>query len=277
MVALGAVVCLETGSRSWGDEHPTAAPAVVPAADPAAPRDPWRRINRRAFGFNRVLDKVIIGPIAHAYVRVTPGPVRRSVGRVLDNLREPSTVLNDVIQVKPTRAATATARFVTNTTIGVLGVFDVASRIGLEKHRSDFGQTLGRYGVKPGPYVYLPIVGPQNVRDGIGGLVNTLIDPVSLSVSDAAQATRLAATGLDYRAEADGTLKALEQDSLDPYAATQSAYSQYRAAKVREVTGEVEALPDFDDPSEPAAPQASSPAPPALPTLAAQADAPPLY
>lgn len=286
-LTLGSVACVGAASYGWSDDQATAAAAADPALMPvlagappappmaapasAAPRDPWRRFNRRAFGVNRVLDKVILGPIAHAYMKVTPAPVRRGVGRVLDNLREPSTVLNDLAQVKPTRAIKATARFAANTTVGVLGMFDVASKIGLDRHRSDFGQTLGRYGAKPGPYIYLPVVGPLNMRDGIGGLVNTLTDPVSLSTGGAAATARLAASGLDYRASGDETLKTLNQDSIDPYAATQSAYSQYRAAKVREVTGEVETLPDFDDPSAPAAPQA------ALPVLGAQTDILTLY
>ncbi|MDO8380374.1 VacJ family lipoprotein [Phenylobacterium sp.] len=257
-----------------------APPNLVPspaaeASQVAAPKDPWRRFNRGSYAFNGVLDRALIGPVARAYRRVTPGPVRRGLGRMVDNLREPSTVVNEVLQGHPGRAVRASARFVTNSTVGVLGMFDVAGKAGLERRRADFGQTLGRYGVGPGPYLYLPVIGPLNVRDGLGQVVDALTDPVSLATGGLDSdfgAGRLGVTALDTRAGAEATLTAIAEQATDPYATIRSAYGQSREAVVREATGAAETLPDFDD----------SPAAPDPPTaagiaLAANAVSEPIY
>jgi phospholipid-binding lipoprotein MlaA len=231
----------------------TVSPAVV---QPAEPYDPWRRVNRPIFGFSMQVDRGIIAPIAHGYRRVVPAPIRNRVRSALDNLGEPGTALNDLAQGHPSRAGVATARFAINSTIGLLGMFDVAARMNLPYHESDFGQTLGRYGAQPGPYLYVPVVGPSNIRDGLGRIVDAFTDPVSLftgGVTTTLGATRFAATTVDARVGADSAFRALD-DATDPYATTLSAYSQRRAAVVQAATGEVQALPDF----EPAPPTVAS-------------------
>lgn len=253
--------------------------APAPAAEApsgVAAKDPWRGFNRGSYAFNSVLDRALIGPVARAYRRVTPGPVRRGLGRMVDNLREPSTVVNEVLQGHPGRAVRASARFVTNSTVGVLGMFDVAGKAGLERRRADFGQTLGRYGVSPGPYLYLPVIGPLNVRDGLGQVVDALTDPVSLATGGLGSdfgAGRVGVTALDTRAGAEATLTAIAEQATDPYATIRSAYSQSREAVVREATGAAETLPDFDAP--PAA--ASDPPVAAGIALAANVVSEPIY
>lgn len=254
LVGCGLVAATPGVSRSGDPESLTLAGA------PAGREDPLRRFNRRSFAFNTVLDRVLIGPAARGYRRVVPAPVRRGLGNVVGNLREPATVVNALLQGRPKVATRATARFVGNSTVGLLGVFDVAGRSGLERQPADFGQTLGRYGVKPGPYIYLPVIGPTTARDGAGSIVTLLGDPVSQATGGPRTDFALGRTvvrGLEARSEGDATLKAVMEDSTDPYATIRSAYLQSRAAAVREAAGEEEALPEFDAP----APEADTAAP----------------
>jgi phospholipid-binding lipoprotein MlaA len=238
--------------------------AAAPAADPATPapapaaastaNDPWQPVNRQLFAVGMGVDRAVVRPIAHGYVRATPQAVRSRVSSVVYNLGEPSTALEDILQGRPRRAGRATLRFAVNSTFGVLGLFDVAGRWGVAPHEADFGQTLGRYGAGPGPDLYVPVVGPLNLRDGVGRVVDVVTDPVGFvtgPITSTAGATRTGATALDQRVAGDAAFNALE-DSLDPYVTTRSAYSQYRAAIVAKATGEAQALPDFDtDPAQP--------------------------
>jgi phospholipid-binding lipoprotein MlaA len=227
------------------------APDVGISNTAGTPADPWVSFNRRAFVFNAFLDRVLIGPVARVYKRVTPAPVRRGVGNIVNNLREPSTAINSLAQGRPNLTVRAVARFVTNSTVGVLGIFDVAGRAGLEPEQADFGQTMGRYGVSNGPYLYLPVVGPTTLRDGLGGVINTLIDPVSLATGGPATdfATgRVVVQGVEARANADDALRLISEDATDPYVSTRSAYLQHRNSVVRASTGTIEALPDFGEP-----------------------------
>ena len=193
---------------------------------------------------------------------------------MINNLREPVTAVNGVLQVRPKIVAKAAGRFVVNSTIGVLGLFDVAGRGGLQRQPADFGQTLGRYGVGTGPYLYLPLVGPTTLRDGAGGVVNTLTDPVSLATGGPSTDFALGRTvlrGVDARVAADGTLTAVEEESTDPYATIRASYLQYREAMVREARGEEEVLPDFGEPEPPIEPPSATPAqPPAEPPAPTQ-------
>ncbi|MDP1631643.1 MAG: VacJ family lipoprotein [Caulobacter sp.] len=261
-LTVGVIVAVLAVLPAWSH-----APAAGDMTAVSAPADPWAGFNRRAFKFNAFLDRAVIGPVARVYKRVTPAPVRKGVGNIVSNLREPSTAINGLVQGRPKLTIRAVARFVANSTVGVLGIFDVAGRAGLEREHADFGQTLGRYGVSNGPYLYLPVVGPTTLRDGLGGVVNTLIDPISLATGGPATdfaAGRVVVRGVDARADADEALRTINEDSTDPYATTRSAYLQHRAAVVRESTGEIEALPDFDEPvNVPPSPDEFSPIPPA--------------
>ena len=213
----------------------------------AAVNDPFQRLNRASFGLGMALDRAVLGPIAHAYIAVAPASARARVDAVITNLGEPRTVLNDLAQGHARRAGTATSRFVINSSAGVLGLFDVADRMGLPYHRSDFGQTLGRYGAEPGPYLYLPVLGPMTVRDAAGRLVDIVTDPVTRvggGHRTTFGATRRYVNLLNTRTKFDHSLRALD-DATDPYASLRSTYLQHRSAVVREATGQVEVLPDF--------------------------------
>ena len=223
--------------------------AMAQTADADPPYDPWMGVNRKIFAFSMGLDHLILAPIAHTYMAVIPSPVRGRVSAVVDNLSEPGVFLNDVAQGHPRRAGRTTARFALNSTVGILGIFDVAAKLNLPSHDADFGQTLGRYGAVPGPYLYVPLAGPSNIRDGLGRVVDLMVDPVALLTGGFKTTfgqARIGTEVVDTRARADGAFQALN-DATDPYVTARSAYSQNRAAVVRAATGQVETLPDFDD------------------------------
>jgi phospholipid-binding lipoprotein MlaA len=214
----------------------------------AAPADPWEGFNRRAFKFNRGLDRYVIGPIGRGYMKITPKAVRNRVASVVTNLGEPGTAINDLAQGRPRAAGVTTSRFLINSTVGGLGLFDVGAKVGLEGHEADFGQTLGRYGAKSGRYVVLPLLGPTTLRDGAGRFVDTMTDPVALATAGGSKSfgmIRGGVTAVDARANSDGFFRALD-DAADPYAMMRSAYLQNRADMVRQAKGGVQVLPDFD-------------------------------
>ena len=227
-------------------------------------RDPFQKFNRASYGFSMGVDRLVTRPIAHAYMTAAPTAVRDSVSAAVSNLGEPRTLLNDIAQGRPRRAGVTAARFFINTMAGMLGLFDVASDIGLPYHRGDFGQTLGRYGVRPGAFIYVPVLGPVTVREGAGKVVDIVTDPVTLvggNFRTTFGASRLGVTVVSARAGLDPQVRALAQVT-DPYATVRSAYLQRRAALVLEATGEVQALPEFDDaPSTVLDPRSSMPEP----------------
>lgn len=222
-------------------------PAVETATVETPAKDPLQRLNRASFGLGMALDHAVVGPIAHAYVAVTPAYARARVDAVITNLGEPRTVLNDLAQGHARRAEAATSRFLINSSAGLLGLFDVAGKMGIAHHRSDFGQTLGRYGARPGPYLYVPLLGPLTVRDAVGRLVDAAADPITQIGGGGGTtfgAVRSNTSRLNTRVKLDAGLRALD-DATDPYASLRAAYLQRRDAIVREATGEAEALPDF--------------------------------
>lgn len=215
--------------------------------DPPA-NDPWENFNRGTFKFNRGFDRFLIGPLGRGYMKVTPRVVRVRVSSFVANLAEPRTAINDLAQGRPRAAGVTASRFLINTTAGGLGLFDIGGKLGLESHEGDFGQTLGRYGAGPGRYLVLPLMGPTTLRDGVGHIVDMMIDPVSMATAGGPKmfgSIRSTATVLDGRANADGFLRALD-DAADPYVMMRSAYLQSRADLVRQAKGGVQVLPDFD-------------------------------
>ncbi|NOW47530.1 phospholipid-binding lipoprotein MlaA [Novosphingobium sp. SG751A] len=221
---------------------------AAPASEPMLLRDPWHKPNRDIFAFDVFFERKMLAPLAHGYRAVTPQIFRAGVNNAILNLDEPSTAINQVVQLKIGRALKTTVRFAINSTIGIGGLIDVASAGGLRRRPADFGQTLGRYGAKPGPYVMLPFLGPSNVRDGFGRLVDTFTDPVGFVIggifTSPGGAARFAMAGINWREKNDGTMSAIYGAS-DPYAFTRAAYSQQRAAVVQDATGKAAALPDF--------------------------------
>lgn len=250
-----------SSSAALSAEPTTSAPD---AASAGAISDPWEGFNRRMFSVHKGLDRAVVGPVARGYKAVTPRPVRKGVGNFVDNLGEPVTFVNDVLQLKPKRAGKTVGRFVINTTVGVLGVFDVAGNAGLPRESEDFGQTLGRYGAEPGPYVFIPVLGPSSVRDVGGRVVDGFINP--LNTVDFENATEIRAGvyvggAVNTRAELDPQIRQLEATATDEYATYRSLYAQRRRAEVAdgEATA-VEDLPDFGDPA-PARPAPQRPRP----------------
>jgi len=153
------------------------------------PSDPWERMNRGTFKFNESLDRWVIEPVAKGMDFVLPDPVERAIGRFFVNSLIPIHFGNALLQFKPVSAVEDLARFVVNTTVGLAGFFDPATHFGLEAHQEDFGQTLGVWGIPPGPYLVLPILGPSNPRDTVGwiadraSLVYTWFVPIYASYS----------------------------------------------------------------------------------------------
>lgn len=202
------------------------------------PRDPMEGFNRGVWEFNTAADKVVVKPVTEVYRTVTPRPARRGLSRVFANLTEPLSFINNLLQGKPKRAFNSLGRFIINTTIGVGGLADHATELGLPPTREDFGQTLAAWGAKKSPYLVLPLLGPSTVRDGIGTVVDFAADPVPIALHEAGETgtERAAITGLrliDARSQAiDSGVDAVLESSADPYAAARSAYFQQRAAEI---------------------------------------------
>ncbi len=210
--------------------------------------DPLRAVNAESFAVTQKVDDAVIGPVARTYKNNVPSPIRRGIHNFLYNLREPIVFLNFLLQFKPGKAAETVGRFAINTTIGVAGVLDMAKRkpFHLPRRSNGFANTLGYYGVKNGPFLFLPIVGPTTIRDLLGGAVDRLILPVGVghpftSTSYTVPAGILGA--LDHRSEFDQTLKDLHDNSPDPYAATRSFYLNRRQAEIDHLHGRVEGDP----------------------------------
>lgn len=209
----------------------TACSTLSSSDDPAlqSSSDPLSGLNRRIYAFNSTADKAILKPAAKAYDAVLPDPAQRSVGRFFSNLNEPLNIVNNLLQGKVEDALNSTYRFAVNSTVGVFGLFDVAKHYNIEKKPEDFGQTLAAWGVKPGPYIVIPFLGPSNFRDGLGFVVdNGVYFPIN-ELSDS-NSTRIGITALniiDTRASLLGTGDILE-NQLDPYLFLKEAYEQNR-------------------------------------------------
>jgi phospholipid-binding lipoprotein MlaA len=238
----------------------TAGCASIPSGQPD-PRDPWERFNRSAFKFNDALDRAIARPVAKAYVKVTPRFIRTGVSNALSNLNTVPTAINDVLQGKMREAGRDSARFLLNSTLGLGGLFDPASAAGLENNDEDFGQTLGKWGMKSGPYVMLPILGPSTVRDIFGRGVDQFTYPVNYLEDDS---TRYFIRGVDFLDLRAGLLEldAQLERSYDRYAFVRNAWLQRREYQVKDGNVEDDSLEleeEFKD--DPAAEPATDPAP----------------
>jgi phospholipid-binding lipoprotein MlaA len=197
------------------------------------PRDPLERVNRVSYTITDAVDRAALKPAARAYRFVTPNFVETGVSNFFDNITYPTVVLNDVLQGKFTSALHDTGRFVLNTTVGIGGLFDPATKAGLQKNDEDFGQTLGKWGVPSGPYLFIPLMGPSTIRDGFGRGVGYFTDPTTY-IDD--NAVRYGLTGLglvDTRARLLDAEKALG-DVYDRYAILRSVYLQRREYAVHD-------------------------------------------
>jgi phospholipid-binding lipoprotein MlaA len=238
--------------------------AALPTGKPD-PRDRFERFNRSIYKFNTALDHAVLRPVAKAYVKVLPQPVRNSIGNFTTNLAYPSTVANDFFQGKVADGVSDAARIVVNSTIGIGGLFDPASHMGLERHTQDFGLTLGRWGVPSGPYLMLPLLGPSTVRDTVGLVPDYVL--IYEIVSTHLITNNYAIWGLYGLAQIDRRARLLDLDKIvdsayDPYAFTRSAYLQQRDYLIRGEENPEEMFPDADTDSsddKSAAPPAQTP------------------
>jgi phospholipid-binding lipoprotein MlaA len=205
--------------------------ASLPKDSQRSARDPWERMNRATYKFNDALDRGIVKPVAKGYVKVTPQPVRTGVTNFFDNLETPISMVNDLLQWQIHDFFNDTARLVLNTTLGIGGVLDPATRAGLDKNDRDFGQTLGKWGLKSGPYVVLPVLGPSDVRDAAGRLADNYSNPRAYISDPWVQWGLWAARGIDTRSRLLFTDQ-IVQNSYDPYAFVRNAYLQHRDFKV---------------------------------------------
>jgi len=202
--------------------------------DPAE-RDLTPRWNRRVFAFNEGLLRSVVRPISRGYQALTPKFVREMIQRAFDNLESPAILANDMMQLDPCRAGRTFGRFALNSTVGIAGLFDVAAEMGVERHDSDFGETLGRWGVRSGSYFMLPVLGPSTARDTFGELVDTVLRPELWLLGGFPS---LALSGGDGLATYDiqvARLDALRETSIDFYAALRSAYLMDRDARIEEL------------------------------------------
>ena len=193
--------------------------------------DPWEPVNRGMYRVNDVLDRATMRPIAKAYNAVVPEPVRRGVTNFSQNLMTPSSALNNFLQGKPRDCVGELLRFVVNTTAGIGGLFDVASRSGIEPKTEDFGQTAAVWGVPNGPYVMLPFRGPNTLRDAVLMPLDFLVDPLyhvdDSSVRDPLYVLRI----ISLRARLL-SLDELLEDSADPYVTLRESYLQNREFEI---------------------------------------------
>jgi phospholipid-binding lipoprotein MlaA len=211
--------------------------------------DPLESVNRYFFALDMDLDDAILRPTAIGYRWLVPRPARKGIRNALDNLDSPVIFANDVLQGELSRAATTTARFGINSTIGVLGLFDVAKAMGLPRHEEDFGQTLAIDGdIGGGPYLVLPILGPTNVRDLTGRVVDIAFDPLTWMGGSNAQTfaiSRFVLDAISEREENIETFDEIERSSIDLYSQVRSIYNQHRNAEIKNGKDDSKDLPDL--------------------------------
>jgi phospholipid-binding lipoprotein MlaA len=217
--------------------------------DDLDPGDPFEPVNRFFFRANQLFLDYMLGPVTTAYQTVMPDFLEEAVGNALDNVSAPIILANDILQFEPVRAWETTARFLVNSTAGVGGFFDVATKIGIEGHEEDFGQTLAVWGVGEGPYLVLPLLGPSNPRDAFGKhLVDAFFDPFGVWLSDEDLTTLRygisALKAVDRYGRVKDDLEKVRKTSIDYYGALRSLYRQRRATEIRNDSGI--RVPDLD-------------------------------
>jgi len=198
---------------------------------PGQSYDPAEKLNRGVYAVNDGLDHILIGPLSRGYVAVTPDPVRESVSNFFDNIGYGNTILNDFLQGKGSQGFADIGRLVINTTLGIGGLFDVASHMGLEKHNEDFGQTLGVWGSGPGAYAVYPLLGPNTMRDTPDLVFETVTNGLFYAAFFLKAAVTIPITVLqvlDERSRAENSIRFVNELALDPYVFTREAWLQHR-------------------------------------------------
>ena len=228
---------------------------ILEKNQPAEVKDCFEKINRATFAFNQTLDGIIFKPVASIY-RVLPSPVKNGVSNSLNNLSNVVTIPNNILQGEFRKAGVNSGRFIINTTIGILGLIDVAQHIGFpEYEKEDYGQSLAKMGVGPGCYVVLPVLGPSTVRDATASLVNFVGGDAWYNVtvgndtryfSDIDYYSSKLTSGIDFRAKNFDAIDNLEKNSIDFYASVKSLYLQDRQQKILNVNKIIETQNDSD-------------------------------
>jgi phospholipid-binding lipoprotein MlaA len=241
LLGLGLSACSgqnDSTRNSYTDRAALASDSSDPLRGPGPSEtmdyDPWEPFNAETFDFNfKILDRYGLKPAAKVWADVFPEPVRPGLGNMFANIAMPRRFVNKVLQGRLPGAGEELVRFVLNTTVGLAGFFDVASRVGIEKSDADTGQTLGVYGVKPGPYLVLPVLQPLTVRDAIGYAADSFMDPLSYFVTPLfADVARGAAYTINERADNMELYDDVEDSSLDLYAAVRNGYLQRRQRSI---------------------------------------------
>ncbi len=219
--------------------------ATTPEED--ANNDPFEPVNRVVFDVNHVVDQYVVLPVGEAYNAVVPKPVRHGVHNALLNLSLPVTFANDLLQGNPDRALQTFYRFGVNSTLGLGGLFDVASDSGVPAHTEDLGQTFGVYGVGEGPYLVLPLIGPSPPRDLVGHFGDAFLDPLFYMQFNGRHGLLV---GRHLTGLVDGTAQSVDQiknmdNSVDPYAVMRSAYRQHRNNEIRNGEPDTQNLPEI--------------------------------
>ena len=198
--------------------------------------DPLEPINRAVFGFNEVIDDTILEPVAKGYKFVTPDPVEESVTNFFNNLGEINTIINSALQLKLDKTLSSSGRLVINSTVGIFGLFDVATTLGITRHNEDFGQTLGYYGVPSGPYLVLPFFGPSSFRDAPSFFADVQmekeISPVHTELHHEERQAIQATNVIDTRANLLQATKILDTAAKDKYVFLRESYLQKRAQMI---------------------------------------------
>lgn len=214
--------------------------------------DPYEGFNRQMYAFNDGVDKAVLEPVARGYRAVTNEPVREGVSNFVDNLGEPVTFANELLQGKIPNAAGTVGRFLINSTIGIVGIFDPAGAMGIDRTDEDFGQTLGVWGVGGGPYLVLPFLGSSNPRDLLGKGVDMGLNPMNYAEFEGDEELRIGRSilgGLSGREGALETVENVRSTQLDPYTTLRRFYVRNRAAQIGNqppVSIETEKVPDYE-------------------------------
>lgn len=230
--------------------------ATLPPNAGQDPRDPWEKVNRNVFAFNEGFDAAVLKPVAELYAKLPEG-LRECFSNAFFNLRGPSTAINNALQGKPEEAVSDVGRFLVNTTFGLVGCFDPATDLGLERHREDFGQTLGVWGFGPGPFVMLPVLGPSSVRDAVGILaVEPFLDLNFYIDYPGVEYSILALRIVNERAELLPADRLIREAALDRYSFIRDGYLQRRRSLVYDGNPPREPEPDDEEEAVPQKPPA---------------------
>jgi phospholipid-binding lipoprotein MlaA len=196
------------------------------------PRDPWEGVNRGVYKFNEKFDDYLARPVARTYVKVLHQEIRTRIGNFFGNLADPFIGVNNFLQGKFEDGVNDWARFAFNSTFGLLGIHDVASEWGYEKHNEDFGQTFGRWGAGPGPYLILPLLGSSTLRDGVGTGVDMYLDPMGEIRPINLRNSLIVVRATNLRADLLEASRILEEAALDKYVFQRDAYLQRRRSLI---------------------------------------------